>query len=306
MNFRYLSFVLAALVLSVSYMPNTASASIITLEFDVTNVMHYEYNIKEYSDDRLGNYLGLDLVENLGSSSLSVSLDSSVLSSYINTYSLNHIDLGYYGDQTNSSTRFSGIDMVFSQDIESELRSRDPQYNNNSNSHNYINAYQNYSDYNDSVSYTDRGYKSMQGREYQNSSITSYSYDHNNIIEEINGQYFNFNEGISFGFKNDFDSLLDPEIYTIDALLADLYTGSGFYNMDQSDYQRTITYTDGEYSHQTYARGTGDRYTGNLKLKSVNGISSDVYFAEVPEPSTLAIFALGMIGLASRRFNKQS
>lgn len=27
---------------------------------------------------------------------------------------------------------------------------------------------------------------------------------------------------------------------------------------------------------------------------------------EVPEPSTLAIFALGMIGLASRRFNKQS
>jgi hypothetical protein len=28
--------------------------------------------------------------------------------------------------------------------------------------------------------------------------------------------------------------------------------------------------------------------------------------AEVPEPSTLAIFALGMIGLASRRFKKQS
>ena len=27
---------------------------------------------------------------------------------------------------------------------------------------------------------------------------------------------------------------------------------------------------------------------------------------EVPEPSTLAIFALGMIGLASRRFKKQS
>ena len=27
---------------------------------------------------------------------------------------------------------------------------------------------------------------------------------------------------------------------------------------------------------------------------------------QVPEPSTLAIFALGMIGLASRRFKKQS
>jgi hypothetical protein len=28
--------------------------------------------------------------------------------------------------------------------------------------------------------------------------------------------------------------------------------------------------------------------------------------SEVPEPSTLAIFALGIIGLASRRFKKQS
>jgi hypothetical protein len=27
---------------------------------------------------------------------------------------------------------------------------------------------------------------------------------------------------------------------------------------------------------------------------------------EVPEPTTLAIFALGMIGLASRRFKKKS
>jgi sialate O-acetylesterase len=30
----------------------------------------------------------------------------------------------------------------------------------------------------------------------------------------------------------------------------------------------------------------------------------DVYVSQVPEPSTLAIFALGMIGLASRRFKK--
>jgi len=37
------------------------------------------------------------------------------------------------------------------------------------------------------------------------------------------------------------------------------------------------------------------------------GIASiDYTKSEVPEPSTLAIFALGMIGLASRRFKKQS
>ena len=40
--------------------------------------------------------------------------------------------------------------------------------------------------------------------------------------------------------------------------------------------------------------------------------NQDVYFSvaitatDVPEPSTLAIFALGMLGLASRRFKKQS
>jgi hypothetical protein len=35
----------------------------------------------------------------------------------------------------------------------------------------------------------------------------------------------------------------------------------------------------------------------------VQGASKDV-FTSVPEPSTLAIFALGIMGLASRRFNK--
>ena len=32
--------------------------------------------------------------------------------------------------------------------------------------------------------------------------------------------------------------------------------------------------------------------------------SSDQLAAQVPEPTTLAIFALGVIGLASRRFKK--
>jgi hypothetical protein len=34
-------------------------------------------------------------------------------------------------------------------------------------------------------------------------------------------------------------------------------------------------------------------------------VGSNIMFQQVPEPSTLAIFALGMIGLASRRFKKQ-
>jgi hypothetical protein len=40
-------------------------------------------------------------------------------------------------------------------------------------------------------------------------------------------------------------------------------------------------------------------------VTSINYVQGEEY-AKVPEPSTLAIFALGMIGLASRRFKKQS
>ncbi|WP_310649977.1 PEP-CTERM sorting domain-containing protein [Colwellia sp. MB02u-14] len=36
------------------------------------------------------------------------------------------------------------------------------------------------------------------------------------------------------------------------------------------------------------------------------GEASTKEYLDVPEPSTLAIFALGMIGLVSRRFKKQS
>jgi hypothetical protein len=45
-------------------------------------------------------------------------------------------------------------------------------------------------------------------------------------------------------------------------------------------------------------------YNNFETLLTINKIS--VVANEVPEPSTLAIFALGMIGLASRRFKKQS
>ncbi|MFT5755554.1 MAG: hypothetical protein ACI9LM_000263 [Alteromonadaceae bacterium] len=39
---------------------------------------------------------------------------------------------------------------------------------------------------------------------------------------------------------------------------------------------------------------------------ATGNVFDDIRVTAVPEPSTLAIFALGMIGLASRRFNKKS
>lgn len=45
----------------------------------------------------------------------------------------------------------------------------------------------------------------------------------------------------------------------------------------------------------------GDHYDRGTWLKR-----KAVSYDEVPEPTTLAIFALGLMGLASRRFKKQS
>ena len=57
--------------------------------------------------------------------------------------------------------------------------------------------------------------------------------------------------------------------------------------------------------------GGGNYYIGDFKSSGYNTGNGFVSFVlldvtDVPEPSTFAIFALGMIGLASRRFKKQS
>jgi len=49
-----------------------------------------------------------------------------------------------------------------------------------------------------------------------------------------------------------------------------------------------------------------DDYTEGGTLKRECLLNCSLVVSTVPEPSTLAIFALGMIGLASRRFKKQS
>ncbi len=55
----------------------------------------------------------------------------------------------------------------------------------------------------------------------------------------------------------------------------------------------------------------GNDNGGHFSIQGEDNASLTLYFNEmknvsdVPEPSTLAIFALGMIGLASRRFKKQ-
>ena len=55
-----------------------------------------------------------------------------------------------------------------------------------------------------------------------------------------------------------------------------------------------------------FSQGQGTLYLGNGAYENVAGVAIVTPSTDVPEPSTLAIFALGMIGLASRRFKKLS
>ena len=75
----------------------------------------------------------------------------------------------------------------------------------------------------------------------------------------------------------------------------------------QSNIGRSV-YLGGQYMASTsynvssLRSGTADQ----LLEQSVNWAANSSSVQDVPEPSTLAIFALGMIGLASRQFKKQS
>jgi hypothetical protein len=61
-------------------------------------------------------------------------------------------------------------------------------------------------------------------------------------------------------------------------------------------------YLPGEYPHIVFPNDD-DRFKAYNGYEGVAVVQSITY---VPEPSTLAIFALGIMGLASRRFKKQS
>ncbi len=117
--------------------------------------------------------------------------------------------------------------------------------------------------------------------------------------------------GNGYSFDQDFDIL---SVGGVDGKAAG-YWGSG------TSYKNVIDHGNGNIEYQLL--GTGEPH-GTIQFKGafdnvswnslssenwngftvgVQGASKDV-FTSVPEPSTLAIFALGIMGLASRRFNK--
>jgi hypothetical protein len=115
----------------------------------------------------------------------------------------------------------------------------------------------------------------------------------------------------------------DTSIFSFKALVMMLGDGSNFINPSNYGYINGMTTEISSYSGRAGAPRTvqigwnrslvnqgflRDDSFGPSSYTNTNYYSSTwlVKKAEVPEPSTLAIFALGMIGLASRRFKKQS
>ena len=138
----------------------------------------------------------------------------------------------------------------------------------------------------------------------------------------------------SLGQANDFvNALLDGTSGCNSSIGFDVcstsYTYTDFITLMGSSYDRNLSYTYAWFlSDNKFGSEVGYIEANVVRLSKSNEWSSfatsDTFsstgtnsalpigfmlyreHAEVPEPSTLAIFALGMIGLASRRFKKQS
>jgi hypothetical protein len=73
-----------------------------------------------------------------------------------------------------------------------------------------------------------------------------------------------------------------------------------------ADNQGSLSYAHSNMFDYAQVHGRNVNYNGYKTSTNTSYSTMLVRSANVPEPSTLAIFALGMMGLASRRFKKKS
>jgi hypothetical protein len=119
---------------------------------------------------------------------------------------------------------------------------------------------------------------------------------------------------------SDLSSLWSHSGTGVEVLATDYGNDRGW--ADNVSYDFTLGYTDtsinisingGAFNNESIfsvnglsnTAGSFGFYNASQERVRYNGFEEEVLI-DVPEPSTLAIFALGMIGLASRRFKKQS
>ncbi|MBA6293637.1 PEP_CTERM-anchored TLD domain-containing protein [Colwellia sp. MB3u-70] len=137
------------------------------------------------------------------------------------------------------------------------------------------------------------------------------------IAWDADGTYSKTDNAFIFNLTNNSRQLVNTLNANVAIVTLDSYfpTFGGGHNLT-GGYAHAIG-VNGAGTHSAgYANNASAYYNGNVNILGGAGLSQfklleleTVTFAQatdVPEPSTLAIFALGMIGLASRRFKKQS
>ncbi len=116
------------------------------------------------------------------------------------------------------------------------------------------------------------------------------------------GPYTGFNHYNMNGWAGYTTASGTPQSYYF--ALSDMFTPDNPPMAIHAGHLSRYTYTTRDDRLGSDLTTNGEYFAGLIVIK--DGSRDWGEASEVPEPSTLAIFALGMIGLASRRFKKQS
>jgi len=115
-------------------------------------------------------------------------------------------------------------------------------------------------------------------------------YDGFKIIKETNGiSSVLFSSDLEYGRNYNYDFSVSGTSTGFDLSVKNLTTSTSIFNQSIAD----TTHRGGRVGIHEYYQDSGNAWS-NFNVT-----------ASVPEPSTLAVFALGMLGLASRRMNKK-
>jgi len=121
------------------------------------------------------------------------------------------------------------------------------------------------------------------------SAVDKLQWEFNSGINAFGGNFFSINN-TGLTVSGDFDGAGVQTINVYDYVISNVSTGNGWFGIIGTNEFSTISWNTDDGSE--WFQVSDLRYTAGST-------------AQVPEPSTLAIFALGIIGLASRRFKKQ-
>jgi hypothetical protein len=169
------------------------------------------------------------------------------------------------------------------------------------------------------------GYNTITKKAGMNDNSTLWSYNLGSTASGVTADsdyVYAMNYSTNQVSKLDIDTGLLVDTFGLDNIGSTTYGGllvvdNNFFRIAHNGYVNRYDLDTGEQESYFLTGGRSQNvynmsFNGEQVLFSSNSGTSNIYrfsdgiTQDVPEPSTLAIFALGMIGLASRRFKKQS